>query len=177
MSAKQRIILSGGPGTGKTTLLTALQKRGYACMPEISREIIAEQLARGSDVLPWDNLLAFSRIVFAGRMQQYQNAMDGITFYDRSVFDTIAYMHHDKLEIPEDWNELLKDLNFYNKVFITPPWRTIFNKDSERREEWEKLLTLHEHLVKTYEKAGFDVVLLPKTSIEKRISIVLSYLK
>ena len=40
MQEKQhKIVLIGGPATGKTTILKALKKKGFHCFEEVSREI------------------------------------------------------------------------------------------------------------------------------------------
>ena len=38
-------MITGAPGTGKTTIINQLKSLGYSCSNEISREIIAEQIA------------------------------------------------------------------------------------------------------------------------------------
>ena len=56
----QKFIITGAPGTGKTSIINHLKKKGYNCIDEISREIISEQIAINGEVLPWKNLSAFS---------------------------------------------------------------------------------------------------------------------
>ena len=36
----KKIVISGGPGSGKTTLVNLLRVKGYECMDEFSRTII-----------------------------------------------------------------------------------------------------------------------------------------
>ena len=36
---QKKIVLIGGPGTGKTSVLKQLKSTGFHCMEEISREI------------------------------------------------------------------------------------------------------------------------------------------
>ena len=57
----QRIIITGGPGFGKTTILNHLQNAGFNTFEEVARIVIKEELEIGSDVLPWKNLDAFSK--------------------------------------------------------------------------------------------------------------------
>ena len=53
----QPIIITGGPGAGKTSLLDALARRGYMTFPEVSRSLIREQAAAlPNGVLPWTDL-------------------------------------------------------------------------------------------------------------------------
>ena len=48
MTFNKRVIITGGPGTGKSTLLNLLEKRGYHCHQEISRAVIRQQLDLGT---------------------------------------------------------------------------------------------------------------------------------
>jgi len=36
---QQKIVITGGPGTGKSTVIEELIKRNFKCMTEISREV------------------------------------------------------------------------------------------------------------------------------------------
>jgi predicted ATPase len=45
-------IISGGPGSGKSTLQKALAQQGFPCMPEAGRAIIQHQLSIGGTALP-----------------------------------------------------------------------------------------------------------------------------
>jgi len=40
--AKRKIIITGGPSTGKTTIISKLQEKGYYCFPEFIRSITKE---------------------------------------------------------------------------------------------------------------------------------------
>lgn len=174
---KKRIILTGGPGTGKTSIINELIKEGFNCFEEISREIIREEMAKGSRVLPWDDLMAFSQKVIDGRVEQYNGAENGISFYDRSVYDSIAYLHLDKIDVLPKWDTLGKDLTFSKAVFITPPWREIFHQDNERKESLAQLTLLHETLIRTYEDYGYNLIEVPKTPIKERVEFILNHIK
>ena len=41
-----KILITGGPGTGKTSVINELLNRGYFCFPEIVREL---KSSKGSD--------------------------------------------------------------------------------------------------------------------------------
>lgn len=45
-------VVTGGPGAGKTSLITELARRGFHTIPESGRAIIREEVARGGDALP-----------------------------------------------------------------------------------------------------------------------------
>ena len=173
----KRVVLSGGPGTGKTSLISELEKEGHVCFHEYSRIIIQDSLAKGSDILPWKDLTGFTDKVLNGRINQYKEAKAGLNFYDRSVVDSLAYMHKDHLEPEKNWIDYLSKFRYHPHVFISPPWREIFENDNERRESWPQLLQLHEYLMSTYQDAGYEIILLPKVSVQERVSFVMNSLK
>jgi predicted ATPase len=45
-------VVSGGPGSGKTTVLQELARRGFPFAPEVARQIIQEQVHSGGTALP-----------------------------------------------------------------------------------------------------------------------------
>ena len=60
----QRYIITGAPGTGKTAIINTLKERGYCCIDENSREIIAEQIKSKGEILPWKNPQEFQGAPF-----------------------------------------------------------------------------------------------------------------
>ena len=47
---KEIVVIIGGPGTGKSTIINGLIAKGYCCYPEISREVILEAKKDGIDI-------------------------------------------------------------------------------------------------------------------------------
>jgi predicted ATPase len=47
----KKILITGGPGTGKTELIKGLEHRGYTCEHEIVRKITEE--GKGSSSFFW----------------------------------------------------------------------------------------------------------------------------
>jgi predicted ATPase len=167
----KRIIISGGPSSGKTTLINNLKSLGYPCFDEISREIISEQQIKKSK-----KELNFEKIVFDKRIEQYNLAKSKIQFYDRSFIDGIAYMKINNIEIPEYFYQTAKTHKFYSTVFITPFWTEIFENDVQRLETIQEAKKIYSHLKEIYTKIGYEVVILPKDSVKKRIQIILEHI-
>ena len=59
------IVLTGGPGVGKTTLLNELHKQGFSIVEEDARRIIREQLEADADGLPWKNKTRYAKLMLA----------------------------------------------------------------------------------------------------------------
>lgn len=60
-----RIIITGGPSAGKTTLITALEKSGFHCQPESGRAVIKQQMDINGDALPWRSPARFAEAMQA----------------------------------------------------------------------------------------------------------------
>lgn len=52
-NAERFFVVTGGPGSGKSSLIDALQKNGYARSVEAGRGVIQDQTTIGGRALPW----------------------------------------------------------------------------------------------------------------------------
>ena len=172
---ENRYIITGGPGSGKSSLLNALSAKGYQCFEEISRIIIQEQHQIGGDKVPWKNLAEFADICFERMSKQLSDCTPTSNcFFDRGLPDIIAYVRRGGLTVPSEYFEKCKD---YNKcIFLAPPWKEIFINDNERPESFEDALEISSFLRSTYQELGFTIVELPKVSINDRLLFIENYI-
>ena len=171
----RKYIITGAPGTGKTTIINALIKKGYSCAEEISRELIAEQLSIGGDILPWKNQIAFENHIANLRKEQYLNCSEKENyFFDRSSIDCIAYLKANKLEITNEISQITKECIFNKQVFITPLWEEIYINDGERIEDIKSALNIENSIIKTYKSLGYNLITVPKLSVKERVSFIIS---
>jgi predicted ATPase len=87
-------VVTGGPGSGKTALVDALERAGYARTVEAGRAIIQEQVAIGGAALPWSDQAMFAELMLSWEMRSYQIARRqvGRVFFDRGVPDVVGYL-------------------------------------------------------------------------------------
>ncbi|RZK12189.1 MAG: ATPase [Flavobacterium sp.] len=176
---KEIIVIIGGPGTGKTTIIDGLISRGFCCYPEISREVTMEAKKQGIEQLFLENPLLFSELLLEGRVKQYKNACEEPhehVFLDRGIPDVLAYMHYIGDSYPTHFDLACRD-NTYTKIFILPPWEEIYTSDDERYENYEQAKLIYNHLTETYEKYGYNLIEVPKDTVEGRIDFILGNLK
>lgn len=175
---QQKILFIGGPGTGKSTLINFLEKKGHCCLHEISREITLAAQKKGIDQLFLTEPLLFSELLLKGRIEQFQkaeNSTEKIVFIDRGIPDVTTYLDYSNLDYPDFFSEANKKFR-YDKIFLLPIWKEIYSSDNERYETYEEALKIQEHLTKTYKDLGYELILVPKTNIEKRAEFVLQHL-
>ncbi len=176
MQETLRVVITGGPGTGKSTILDHLKAEGFPIHPEVSRAIIKEELSKDSELVPWRDLSGFSEKVFKGQTHQWHEAESGkVNFYDRGIIDVIAYLKKDNL--PHDaLSELVEHYPYHRSVFLTPPWPDIYAQDQERWEDLEGMQAIHNALLKTYQEFDYQVFEIPKLNATERMRFVLSHL-
>jgi predicted ATPase len=175
---KQIVVLIGGPGTGKTTLIEGLQAQGYCCYPEISRQVTLEARKQGIEQLFLEKPLLFSELLLEGRIAQYKNAVEephNWVFIDRGIPDVLAYMHYIGDSYPTHFDAACKE-HIYTKIFILPPWEDIYESDEARYENFDQASLIAHHLVETYQHYGYELIEVPKASPADRVSFILQSL-
>ena len=72
----ERIVITGGPSTGKTSIIEIIEREGFFCFSEISREITLEARQQGIPQLFVSDPLLFSQRIMEGRIRQFQAASE-----------------------------------------------------------------------------------------------------
>ncbi len=167
-------LISGGPGAGKTTLLAALAAAGFAVVPEVSRQLIREQVALGSALVPWHDLGGFAELARERMVAQHAAASQrgGSKFFDRGLPDLIAYLTAAGLPVAPAYYHAVANCPYQRLAFLAPPWPAIYVNDPERWQTPAEAATLYEALHATYEALGFDVCVLPRASVAARVAFV-----
>ena len=172
----KKIIITGGPSTGKTSIIEELKKEGHQCMDEVSREVILEARKKGIEHLFLKSPIHFSEILLKKRVQQYFDADKTETthvFFDRGIIDIIAYLKFSKTTHNIKFQEALYNMKF-DYVFICPPWEEIHTTDNERYESFEEAIKIHNDLVACYKREGYSVIEIPKGTVKERYNFILN---
>jgi predicted ATPase len=176
---QQKIVLIGGPGTGKSSVLNELITRGFQCMPEVSREVTLEAQKKGIEQLFLTEPLLFSKMLFEGREKQYEQAKlsnaDWI-FFDRGLPDVFAYLDYSNDSYPGYFKEK-SELYKYDHIFAFAPWKKIYTSDNERYESYEESVVIDQHIQRAYEQLGYQIIEVPFGSVRDRSDFIINWLK
>jgi predicted ATPase len=169
-------IVTGGPGSGKSSLIEALHQRGYERSIEAGRGIIQDQVAIEGRALPWHDRLLFAELMLSWDMRSYHLAQNSTApiFFDRGLPDTLGYLRLLRLPAPAHMRKAADVFRYNRKVFIAPPWEEIFEQDRERKQDFEEAVRTYDSLVKTYQSLNYELIELPRSTLEERRDFVLN---
>lgn len=169
-------VITGGPGTGKTSLIEELKIVGYQTVKEVARDIIKEQQQQGGDALPWKDTVLYTSMMLERSVESYlaHKENEGILFFDRGIPDTLAYARliglTDRKEI-----ELAVDKYRYNRqVFILPPWKNIYHTDKERKQSFNEAIDTYYVMKDVYKDAGYTLIEVPKLPVTERRNFIIN---
>jgi predicted ATPase len=172
-----KIVVTGAPGTGKTSIINLLKAKGYTCFDEFSRTLINWGYNNGIKDFFLEKPNLFSEKILEGRINQFneskkiKKSKDNLIFFDRSIFDTFAYQKfiNKSFVLPNEY-----DVYKYQKVFILPLWNDIFLNDNERLESFKISRAIHKSIRSTYYHYNYKLNDVSKTSIKNRVDYLLS---
>lgn len=174
----KKIVVTGGPSTGKTTVIDQIKTLGFSCLHEISRDITLEARNEGVSQLFLSDPLLFSDRLLAGRIEQFKAAESlpkEYVFLDRGIPDIVAYLNGTDIVYGENYRNACTD-HCYDLVFIFPPWKAIHSNDNERYEDFEEAKRIHKLLDKTYRQFGYTPITVPQGTVIERTNFILKSL-
>ena len=171
-----RIVVTGGPGSGKTSLVEHYRLAGHAIVPEAALQIIQE-LTRTMGMAPqrrWrqERVVEFQRLILQRQLELERHngsAIHGWVFLDRGRPDGLAYMHLARVTPPEDMVAMMAD-DPYDRVFVLDTLdeynpRTATGRFTESRED---SLLIQQAILRVYRELGYQPVPVPVMPLAAR---------
>ena len=163
-----RIVFTGGPSSGKTTIIKELSKETLV-VEEPARYL----LTKHGDVL-FKQREYFQSLLEALCVENFNKYPDA--YYDRGLHDEIAYRKHFICEISDKLHAECMNLN-YDIIFIFPPWKEIYVNDDIRKETFEESELVYNQIVSAYTSYGYTPIIVPFGTIQERLDFIKNIVK
>ncbi len=166
-------VITGGPCSGKTTVINELEKLGYRIVRESAREYIDGEITKGRTITDIRaDQEVFQRETLRMKVEKEKAlSKDEIIFFDRGIPDTRAYY---KIHNIAEGDEAQKHIenSSYKQIFFfdTLP---ILN-DYGRTETSEEQQAIHAAIERAYMDLGMPLVHVPVLRIEERVAFVVA---
>ena len=172
-------VVSGGPGSGKTTMLRELAKLGFGVVEEAARQIIQEQVASGGTALPWSDRQAYTRLMRQRSIESFVAATPSPepVFADRGIPDSLGYARLIGLGEQADIEDACRDYRYASKVLLAPPWKEIYQTDGERKQDAAEAERTYSVVSSVYRDYGYEIIELPRIAPAARARWVLERLE
>ncbi len=170
-----KIVLTGGPSSGKTSLIEELSSMGHSVIPEVAKDLILKI----GNLDPRDKVsyAKFQEDVALEQIRREEELYKGqITFLDRGLYDGIAYSQKYLGFVPEALSASARNHSGYERIFVLD--RLPFVKENFRIENGEaEAAELHHRIVKVYSNYYKNLERVPVLPIKDRLNYVLEKLK
>jgi predicted ATPase len=174
----KKYVLTGGPGCGKTSLFNQLYGKGFFMIDEVAEYLIASELNKNGNCLPWVDLNKFQERVLDKQIEfeksipsEYEAAI-----LDRSKIDGIAFYRSSGLSPPRKLIQEAKDSRYDLVFFFDKLPREIYAKNQIRRETFEESERIHDEIKRAYESFGYNLINVPLMPIQDRAEFVLDFI-
>ncbi len=165
-------VITGGPSTGKTTVINMLKKRGYKTTIEHARHYMDTMRTEGETIEEMrSNKRKFQLGVLDMQIEQEAAIQPkDLVFLDRAIPDAMAYYQFLMLNYDEKLLNAVKNTS-YKKVYILD--RLPFIKDYARTEDEDDQKKIHQLIIDVYTSLGFPIVIVPVLPPTERVEFIL----
>lgn len=169
------IVLTGGPGAGKTAVIEHIAHLGFRCCQEVGRQVIQSQVEQGGKAVPWQDKAAFrDRMLFAEQANLARVAdHEGTVFFDRGLVDVYGYSRLEGLTVPPSLVSACEAHRYHDPVFLFPPWKAIFTNDKERKQSFAEAVATFEIMQTAYRHFGYTPMEVPRAPVHIRAEFIL----
>jgi predicted ATPase len=166
-------VIAGGPCSGKTTLLRALEEAGYHIVFETAQHLLDAGLARGqsAEELRMDPV-AWQRQVLEADFACFENlSTTALVFTDTSFVEDLVFGERAGISLGPNTMRWLQRKR-YGRVFFLEPLEA-YEQTASRLETRDVAAAISCEVRQRYQTLGYDLITVPSGSLEQRMATIL----
>ena len=173
MQKHNYFIITGAPGSGKTSLINSLRDEGHRCIAEPAREIIAEQKIIDGPAIYEKEPRLFIELMLSRFIYTYNLNIKHkqLVLFDRGIPDIIAYARLAN----KDFVNYINAANIYQyniNVFYLPVWDKIYINDHERKMSHKAAKEFDKIIRQSNMELNYKIIEVPLVNIQERTKFV-----
>jgi len=179
IESRRRVVITGGPHAGKSTLIAALSARGFATAPEAALIVIREL----NETLGVEGQVAFRRrnpSAFQSRVSETQLSIearfrdaDRDVFFDRGLLDGLAYCRMRNVAIPPLIAADALRGRYSHVVVLETVTPFSARTETGRTSDEATAREAGRLIAQTYSEFGYDPVMVGQMSLDSRVGRIL----
>lgn len=177
----KRYILTGTPGSGKTSLLHELKSQGYSVVEEAATDVIALEHRRGNSE-PWMQADFIDKIIRLQKQRQIETvtSTDELQVYDRSPICTFAlsrYLGYPPSACLLEEMERIERENIYQRQVFFLENLGFCQPTEARKISFEESLLFEKIHAEIYTSLGYDLIKLAPEALSERVHRIMKWIR
>lgn len=177
----KRYILTGTPGSGKTSLLHELKSQGYSVVEEAATDVIALEHRRGNSE-PWMQADFIDKIIRLQKQRQIETVMstDELQVYDRSPICTFAlsrYLGYPPSACLLEEMERIERENIYQRQVFFLENLGFCQPTEARKISFEESLLFEKIHAEIYTSLGYDLIKVAPEALSERVHRIMKWIR
>ena len=171
----RKVIVTGAPCSGKSSLIAALQRCGHQTIPEVFQLLYARAFENNCADRFFDDQLALRYQLMNTQISfESSTATHSTTFLDRSVWDIIFFGEWYNIPMPQNLYDLAAHQHYDHVFFLDLVPRQLYQTTQFRGESYDVALKMHHFFLEKYRRTGLAIVPVPFDTIENRAYFILN---
>lgn len=177
----KRYILTGTPGSGKTSILHELKSQGYSVVEEAATDVIALEHRR-SNPEPWMQPDFIDKIIQLQKQRQRETVMPPgeLQVYDRSPICTFAlsrYLAYPPSPCLLEEMERIERENIYQRQVFFLEHLGFCQPTEARKISFEESLLFENIHEEIYTSLGYDLIKIAPESLSERVHHIIKWMR
>ena len=181
MSKLRKIVITGGPCSGKTSTINQFSKLGYTIVHEAALQLIRQEDHGAKDVFPWTDFARFQTRVVKLQIElesKIPHTTD-IALLDRSLLDVVAYYNAVNQRVPKKVCRSIVKAEYQDAFYLEllpSSFRALTENEKPRMLAEADARRVGEEILRVYQACLANVTIVPFMSLSEHVEFIKSRL-